>query len=164
MHTEAIHDVIVIGAGAAGVSAAIECFDIRLDVIVLEAADKVGGQIDQIPHAVRNVAPAPDGNDALVDALTRHASMLDDRLAFGQTVTRLDLEAGIVHVGPHHYRSRTVLMATGSRRRELENAPEGVVRRRCDVPGRAPFGPLRRPAGGGHRWWRQRHTRRPGAR
>ncbi len=118
-------DVVVIGAGAAGVSAAIECFDIRLDVLVLEAAGQVGGQIDQIPHAVRNVAPAPDGNQALVGALSRHASLLGDRLALDQTVTRLDLEAGLVHVGAHHHRARSVVVATGSRRRELESAPEG---------------------------------------
>lgn len=106
-------------------SAAIECFDIKLDVVVLEAASKVGGQIDQIPHAVRNVAPAPDGNDALIDALARHTSILGDRLRLDQTVTRLDLAAGLVDAGTHRYRTRSVLMATGSRRRELENAADG---------------------------------------
>ena len=58
MRDEALHDVVVIGAGAAGVSAAIECFDIQLDVLVIEATSTVGGQIDQIPHTVRNVATA----------------------------------------------------------------------------------------------------------
>lgn len=125
MPFETLHDVIVIGAGAAGVSAAIECFDIQLDVVVLEATNKVGGQIEQIPHAVRNVAPAPEGNAALVEALTRHASILGDRLQLDQAVTQLDLDAGLVNVDTHHYRARTVLVATGSRRRELENAPEG---------------------------------------
>ena len=125
MHLESLHDVVVIGAGAAGVSAAIECFDIKLDVVILEAAGTVGGQIDQIPHDVRNVAPAPDGNEALVEALARHASMLGDRLQLDQTVTRLDLAAGLVDAGAHRYRARCVLVATGSRRRELENAPEG---------------------------------------
>jgi thioredoxin reductase (NADPH) len=122
---EALHDVVVIGAGAAGVSAAIECFDIQLDVLVLEATSKVGGQIDQIPHTVRNVATAWDGNDALVDALARHASIVGDRLKFDQTVTRIDLAAGLVDAGVHRYRTRSVLVATGSRRRELENAPDG---------------------------------------
>jgi thioredoxin reductase len=122
---EALHDVVVIGAGAAGVSAAIECFDIQLDVLVLEATTKVGGQIDEIPHTVRNVATALDGNDALVDALARHASILGDRLKFDQTVTRIDLAAGLVDAGAHRYRTRSVLVATGSRRRELENAPDG---------------------------------------
>ena len=101
MHVEAFHDVVVIGAGPAGVSAAIECIDVRLDVVVLEAASKVGGQIDQIPHTVRNVVPAPDGNDALVDALARHASTLGDRLQLDQTVTQLDLAAGLVDAGRH---------------------------------------------------------------
>jgi thioredoxin reductase (NADPH) len=125
VHVEAFHDVVVIGAGPAGVSAAIECIDVRLDVVVLEAASKVGGQIDQIPHTVRNVVPAPDGNDALVDALARHASTLGDRLQLDQTVTQLDLAAGLVDAGRHRYRARSVLVATGSRRRELENAPDG---------------------------------------
>src|SRR5450755_2073424 len=125
MHLESPHDLVVIGAGAAGVSAAIECFDIKLDVVLLEASSKVGGQIDQIPHAVRNVAPAPDGNDALVGALARHALILGDRLKLDQPVTALDLAAGLVEAGGHRYRARSLLVATGSRRRELENAPEG---------------------------------------
>jgi len=125
VRANALHDVIVIGAGAAGVSAAIECFDIQLDVVVLEAAGTVGGQIDEIPHTVRNVAPAMDGNDALVDALARHAATLGDRLRLGQTVSRVDLGTGLVEAGTHRYRTRSVLVATGSRRRELENAPDG---------------------------------------
>jgi thioredoxin reductase (NADPH) len=107
------------------VSAAIECFDIQLDVIVLEGAGRVGGQIDEIPHTVRNVAPAPDGNDALVGALARHASVLGDRLQLDHEVARLDLDAGIVVAGAQEFRARSVLLATGSRRRELANAPEG---------------------------------------
>jgi thioredoxin reductase len=125
MAAESLHDVIVIGAGAAGVSAAIECFDIKLDVVLLEGSGAVGGQIDQIPHAVRNVAPAPDGNEALVEALARHASILGGRLKLGQSVTALDLAAGLVEAGPHRYRARSLLVATGSRRRELGNAPDG---------------------------------------
>jgi thioredoxin reductase (NADPH) len=125
VHAEAVHDVVVIGAGAAGVSAAIECFDIKLDVLVLESAVEVGGQIDQIPHAVRNVAPAPEGNDLLVKALARHTATLGDRAQLNRRVTRLDLDSGLVVAGAHRYRTRRVLLATGSRRRELEAAPDG---------------------------------------
>jgi thioredoxin reductase (NADPH) len=124
---EIVHDVVVIGAGAAGVSAAIECFDIQLDVVLLEAAGKVGGQIDQIPHTVRNLAPAPNGNGAIVGALANHASILGDRLQLVRQVTRLHLDEGLVIAGSHRYRARIVLVATGSRRRELENTPEGSL-------------------------------------
>jgi thioredoxin reductase (NADPH) len=123
--SDALHDVAVIGAGAAGVSAAIELVDIKLDVVVFEGAGTVGGQIDQIPHTVRNVAVAPNGNDALVHAMARHVSLLGDRLQLNHTVDRLDLDAGLVDTGPTRYRARSVLLATGSRRRELDNAPEG---------------------------------------
>ena len=122
---ETLHDVVVIGAGAAGVSAALECVDIQLDVMVFEGASTVGGQIEQIPHTVRNVAVAPDGNDAMVDAMARRISLLGDRLQLNRMVNRLDLEAGLVDTGTTQCRARSVLMATGSRRRELENAPEG---------------------------------------
>ncbi len=121
-----VHDVVVIGAGVAGVSAAIECLDIQLDVLLLEAVGRVGGQIEQIPHDVRNVATAPEGNAALIEELARHASSLGDRLQFDRAVTRLDLDAGVVVAGHHPHRTRTVLVATGSRRRELEIATEGA--------------------------------------
>lgn len=126
MSVEALHDVVVIGAGAAGVSAAIECFDIQLDVVLLEAAGTVGGQIDQIPHTVRNVAPAPAGNRSLLDALASHASILGDRLRLDHLVTGLDLDDGVILAGTHRYKARNVLLATGSRRRELESAPDGA--------------------------------------
>ncbi len=119
------HDVIVIGAGAAGISAAIECSDIQLEVLLLESADRVGGQIDQIPHTVRNVVTAEEGNDELLGELSRHAATLGDGLQLGQTVNRVDLATGSVDAGGDRYRARSVLIATGSRRRELEIAQEG---------------------------------------
>lgn len=122
---DALHDVIVVGAGPAGVSAAIECFDVELDVLVFEARPEVGGQVGQVPHAMRNVVTADEGNDAIIDALARHASTLDDRLRLGFPVHRVDVAAATVQAGADRYRARSLLIATGSRRRELEVAPEG---------------------------------------
>jgi thioredoxin reductase len=35
MRADEHHDVVVVGAGAAGVSCALECFDIQLDTVLL---------------------------------------------------------------------------------------------------------------------------------
>ena len=52
-------DVVIVGAGAAGVSCALECVDIQLDTAVFEADERPGGQLAEIPHSVRNVATGP---------------------------------------------------------------------------------------------------------
>jgi thioredoxin reductase (NADPH) len=119
------HDVIVIGAGAAGVSAAIECADIQLDVLLFEQANRVGGQIGEVPHTVRNVVTAEEGNDRLLAALERHASTLGERLRLGEPVHAVDLEGGTVDAGTSRYQGKSVLIATGSHRRELEIARDG---------------------------------------
>ncbi|MEO5843113.1 MAG: FAD-binding protein [Acidimicrobiales bacterium] len=56
MRAEEHHDVVIVGAGAAGVSCALECFDIQLGTVVVERDSEPGGQIGEIPHSVRNVA------------------------------------------------------------------------------------------------------------
>jgi len=45
------HDVIVIGAGFSGLSAATELMQSGLDVILLEARDRVGGRVESTPLA-----------------------------------------------------------------------------------------------------------------
>ena len=125
MTEHSLHDVVIIGAGVAGVSAAIECFDIQLDVVLLEGAGKVGGQIEEIPHTVRNVAVAPEGNRALVEALSHHAATLGPRLVVDRPVSEVDVDRGFVAAGSDRYRARIVLVTTGSVRRQLEGVPDG---------------------------------------
>ncbi|HEY0385009.1 MAG TPA: FAD-dependent oxidoreductase, partial [Pyrinomonadaceae bacterium] len=49
-----MHDVIIIGAGPAGLSAALWCDQLGLDTLVLEAGAAVGGQLQSIHHEIEN--------------------------------------------------------------------------------------------------------------
>jgi thioredoxin reductase (NADPH) len=120
-------DVVVIGAGIAGLSAALECFDVQLDVLVFESAGRVAGQISEIPHDVRNVVTSAQGNAALLEAVTRSSARLADRLVLGTPVAEVDLDRGVVVAGGVRYETATVVIATGSRRRELDLAPDAAL-------------------------------------
>ena len=81
VHGEEQHDVVIVGAGVAGVSCALECFDIQLDTVVFEADERPGGQLAEIPHSVRNVAiGSPRTVPPLRDSLEESAAILGDRL------------------------------------------------------------------------------------
>src|SRR5688572_17223021 len=49
-----MHDVVIIGAGAAGISAAVWCEELGLDTLVLEQAERVGGQLHSVYHPILN--------------------------------------------------------------------------------------------------------------
>ena len=49
-----MYDVIIIGAGPAGLSAAMWCDELGLDTLVLEQASEVGGQLLWVHNAITN--------------------------------------------------------------------------------------------------------------
>jgi thioredoxin reductase (NADPH) len=127
MATEQQHDVVVIGGGPAGVSAALETFDIQLDTVLLEARDALGGQLAEIPNSIRNVAAGrfADG-PALRAELQRAAAILGPRVLLGHAVTTADLAAGWVEAGGRRFHGRALLIACGSELRHLAAAPDGA--------------------------------------
>src|SRR5215212_3296330 len=52
--TAFMHDVIIIGAGPAGLSAALWCDELGLDTLVIEAAAEIGGQLLRVYNPVEN--------------------------------------------------------------------------------------------------------------
>jgi thioredoxin reductase (NADPH) len=121
------HDVVIVGAGVAGVSCALECFDIRLDTVVFETGTRPGGQLAEIPHSVRNVATGRHSSGAeLRDSLENAAQILGPRLRLGQRVRLVDVAARTVEVDDVRVRGRTLVLATGSRHQYLPAAVDGA--------------------------------------
>src|SRR5918912_3672235 len=60
-----MHDVVIIGAGPAGLSAALWCDELGLDTLVLEQGAEIGGQLLSVYNAVGNYlgVRAADGRE-----------------------------------------------------------------------------------------------------
>jgi thioredoxin reductase len=127
MTSEASHDVVVIGGGVAGVNCALECFDIQLDTILIEANATLGGQLPEIGHSVRNLAAARfDDGPALQRSLLDAAAILGNRLRLSQPVTKADLAERVIDVDDGQIAGRAIVVATGTRHQYLEAAPDGA--------------------------------------
>ena len=127
MTGEEQHDVVIVGGGVAGVNCALECFDIQLDTVLVEARATLGGQAPEILHSVRNVAAGrfTDGR-ALQRALLESAEILGDRVRLSHPVTTADLEARAIEVDGERLSARSLVISTGTRRQFLEAAPDGA--------------------------------------
>ena len=126
MNGEEQHDVVIVGGGAAGVNCALECFDIQLDTILVEAGATLGGQLPEILHSVRNVAAGrfADGL-ALQRALLESAEILGDRVRLSHPVTTADVGARAIEVDGARLSGRALVVATGTRKQYLDAAPDG---------------------------------------
>src|ERR1043165_6723751 len=60
-----MHDVIIIGAGAAGLSAALLCDELGLDTLMLEQEEETGGQLLRVYNPIENYlgVRASDGRE-----------------------------------------------------------------------------------------------------
>jgi len=127
MAGEEQHDVVVVGGGVAGVNCALECFDIQLDTVLVEARPDLGGQLPEILHSVRNVAAGrfADGH-ALQRSLRESAEILGDRVRLSHPVTAADVEGRAIEVDGGRLSGRALVVATGTRRQFLEAAPDAA--------------------------------------
>ena len=116
-----VRDVIVIGSGPAGYTAALYTARARLGPLVFEGSVTSGGALMNTTD-VENFPGFPDGvlGPDLMDQLRKQAERFGAEL-LAEDVTEVDLRATpkVVRAGEDTYLARAVIIATGSGYREL---------------------------------------------
>ena len=116
-----MHDVIIIGAGPAGLSAALWCDELGLDTLVLEREAETGGQLLRVHNPVENYlgVEASNGRE-LRDLFAAQADAREFDLWTQVEIEEVDLRAKRVRLrSGEELRSIAIVVATGVRRRRL---------------------------------------------
>jgi thioredoxin reductase (NADPH) len=122
-------DVLIIGAGPAGLSAARWCDELGLDTLVLEQNEEVGGQLLSVHNPIENYpgVQAANGRE-LRDRFVEQTKDCDFDLWTSVEIASVDLKARRVALqSGEEIQSIAIIIATGLRRRKL------------DVPGEEEF-------------------------
>jgi thioredoxin reductase (NADPH) len=116
-----VRDVIVIGSGPAGYTAALYAARARLNPLVFEGSVTSGGALMNTTE-VENFPGFPDGvlGPDLMDAIRKQAERFGAEL-MPDDVTEVDLTASpkVIRAGSDTFLAKTVIIATGSSYREL---------------------------------------------
>jgi thioredoxin reductase (NADPH) len=131
-------DMVIVGAGIAGLSAAIWGRRLGLSTLVLDGAANPGGQLQRIPFPIPDY-PALNGimGPELADRLFKHAQQVGAAIRLGQSVEHLDLTKLEAQTAVDRFSARALVIATG------------IAPRRLDVPGEEAVqraGLIRRPS------------------
>jgi thioredoxin reductase (NADPH) len=113
-------ELIVVGAGLAGVSAALWARSLEIEVMVLESGAIVGGQLHQVHFEPGNFAGAIGAGSTLIRTLTAQLEAAAVPVRLGTLATALEPRGPAVIAGRERIAARAVLVATGVRRRRLE--------------------------------------------
>ncbi len=124
-----VRDVVIIGSGPAGYTAALYAARARLHPLVFEGSVTSGGALMKTTD-VENFPGFPDGvlGPDLMDCIRKQAERFGAEL-IADDVTEVDLNATpkVVKTGDETHLARTVIIATGSGYRELDVPGENLL-------------------------------------
>lgn len=114
-------DVVIIGAGPAGISAAIWCTDLRLSHVVLEKGDDIGGQLNWTFNRIVNYPGMLADNGAeMLKHFRSHSNAVAANIRTCAQVAFIDLNRRIVGLTDgEQLQFGSLVIATGVRRRTL---------------------------------------------
>jgi len=120
-----VPDLVIVGAGPAGISAALWAASLDLGPVLLDAAPGPGGQLHRIYFEPKNLmGTVPGPGAALVARAARQLESAGIRVRAGARATGLEARAGgsgpRVHLEDGSLDARAVVVATGLSRRRLE--------------------------------------------
>jgi thioredoxin reductase (NADPH) len=130
-----MHDVLIIGAGPAGLSAARWCDELGLDTLVLEQNEEVGGQLLSVHNPINNYLGlhASNGRE-LRDRFVEQTETSDFDLWTNVEIESVDLKAKRITLrSGEELQSIAMIIANGLRRRRLgipgetEFAGRGII-------------------------------------
>src|SRR5260370_1266388 len=124
-----MHDVLIIGAGPAGLSAARWCDELGLDALVLEQSEELGGQLLYVHNPIANYlgVRARNGRE-LRDRFVEQTKECDFDLWTNVAIAGVDLKAKRVALrSGEELQSIAIIIATGLRRRKLGIPGEGEL-------------------------------------
>jgi thioredoxin reductase (NADPH) len=116
-----MHDVIIIGAGPAGLSTAFWCDELGLDTLVLEQAEQVGGQLHRVYNPIENYLglKARNGQELLAH-FTKELDAAEFDLWTQVDIESVDLKARRISLrSGEELQTIAIVIATGVRPREL---------------------------------------------
>jgi thioredoxin reductase (NADPH) len=127
-----MYDVLIIGAGAAGLSAARWCDELGLDTLVLEQNDEPGGQLLWVYNPIENYLGVHTENGrALRDRFVEQTKDCDFDLWTNVEIESVDLKTRRVTLrSGEELQSIAVIIATGLHRRRLNIPGEREFERR----------------------------------
>lgn len=116
-----MYDVIIIGAGPAGLSTAFWCDELGLDTLLLEQADHVGGQLHRVYNPIENYLGLKTSNgQELLELFSKDVDAADFDLWTQTAISSVDLKARRVSLqSGENLQSISLVIATGVRPGEL---------------------------------------------
>ena len=116
-----MHDVLIIGAGPAGLSTALWCDELGLETLVLEQNERVGGQLLSVYNPIENYpgVSASNGREFL-ERFSERVGESDFDLWTNVHIDSVDLKAKRVALrSGEELKAISMIIATGVRRRQL---------------------------------------------